>query len=109
MLRHSRKMRNSNKKVHYGGRHIVLTLVLLMCLFVIYRFNFRTKSDVVETKHVSFVEYTNSEFDKNSEMKSDEDVVLEVNEDDTGNRYIIFPDKINGYYVNSYRHLSKYS
>ncbi len=109
MLRHSRKMRKSNKKVHYGGRHIVLTLVLLMCLFVIYRFNFRTKSDVVETKHVSFVEYTNSEFDKNSEMKSDEDVVLEVSEDENGNKYINFPDKINGYYVNSYRLLSKSS
>ncbi len=100
-----RKTRRTNRIKHFHTKNIIFTLVLLACLSVIYKFNFRTKSEILETVPVSFKECTEYE-SKDEDLKDDKNVLIEVQYDENGERFINFPDKINGYHVSSYRVLS---
>lgn len=77
-------------------RNILIILILIVFLFVIYRFNFSTKSELVDAIKINFKEYGEEISLENSEMD------LEVFTDTNGEKYIILPDQINGYYVNQY-------
>ena len=77
-------------------RNTLIILILIVFLFVIYRFNFSTKSELVDAIKINFKEYGEDISLENSEID------LEVFTDRNGEKYIILPDQINGYYVNQY-------
>jgi hypothetical protein len=77
-------------------RNTLIILILIVFLFVIYRFNFSTKSELVDAIKINFKEYGEDISLENSEID------LEVFTDTNGEKYIILPDQINGYYVNQY-------
>ena len=100
-------MPNTNSKRQKNGRNSniynkisVLTIVVLVSLVVINKINFLTKSEVIATIPVSFKEYSGND-DEN--FKSDEISNIEINEDEEGKKYIVFPTMVNGYYAERYR------
>ncbi len=105
MLDSRGKTRKRTRIKHRHAKNLILTLVLLLCLSVIYKFNFKTKSEIVETTSVSFKEYTEYE-QKSDELKVAENELVEIAYDENGKKYFVFPDKIAGYHVSRYRALS---
>lgn len=77
-------------------RNIVVILVLIVFLFVIYRFNFSSKSELTETVKINF-----KEFGENISLEEQE-LDIEVLTDADGVKYIFLPEKINGYFVQQY-------
>lgn len=77
-------------------RNIVVILVLIVFLFVIYRFNFSSKSELTETVKINF-----KEFGENISLEEQE-LDMEVLTDADGSKYILLPEKINGYFVQQY-------
>lgn len=77
-------------------RNIAVILVLIVFLFVIYRFNFSSKSELTETVKINF-----KEFGENVSL-DDQEMDMEVLTDADGMKYIFLPEKINGYFVQQY-------
>lgn len=77
-------------------RNIAVILVLIVFLFVIYRFNFSSKSELTETVKINF-----KEFGENISL-DDQEMDMEVLTDADGMKYIFLPEKINGYFVQQY-------
>lgn len=98
----TRKNRRSNKlkknKIIQKNliRNIAVILVLIVFLFVIYRFNFSSKSELTETVKINF-----KEFGENISLEEQE-LDMEVLTDADGIKYIFLPEKINGYFVQQY-------
>lgn len=74
-------------------RNLIIVAIIAICLFVIYKFNFSTKSEVTKQTPISFVEYGT----ENSKQMN-----LEVYEDENGNSYIVLPETVNGFFVQKY-------
>ncbi len=83
--------KRSNNKLNKKKTGIIAVLALV-CLVGIYTFNFSTRSEVIAKQGITF-----KEFDSDLLIRDE----IEINEDD-GGVYIIFPEKINGYYVQQY-------
>lgn len=96
--RNRRILKNKKDKVIQKNlvRNILIVCVIIVFLFVIYRFNFSSKSKIVETAKVNFIE-----FGENS-LLQDQEIDVEVQTDMNGNKYISWPETINGYYVKNY-------
>lgn len=77
-------------------RNIVVILALIVFLFVIYIFNFLTKSELTETVKINF-----KEFGENISLENQE-LDMEVLTDADGIKYVFLPEKINGYFVQQY-------
>ena len=73
-------------------RTALIVLIIAACLFVIYRFNFTTKSEIEITTPVIF-----KEFESENEILAN----IPVLEDSNG-KYIILPEKVNGIYTSAY-------
>lgn len=73
-------------------RTALIVLIIAVCLFVIYRFNFTTKSEIEITTPVIF-----KEFESENEILAN----IPVLEDSNG-KYIILPEKVNGIYTSVY-------
>lgn len=96
---YSKRQKNGRSSNIYN-KISVLTIVVLVSLVVINKINFLTKSEVIATIPVNFKEYTGND-DVN--FKSDEILNIEINQDEEGKKYIIFPTMVNGYYAERYR------
>lgn len=71
---------------------LAIVLIIAICLFVIYKFNFTTKSEVEVTTPVKF-----KEFEGENEILAN----IPVLEDENG-KYIILPEKVNGIFTSAY-------
>lgn len=90
--------RNKKNKIIQKNiiRNITVVAILIVFLFVIYRFNFSSKSELTETAKINFKEYGEN-------ISLNEQIVdLEVLTDFDGTKYILLPEKINGYFVQQY-------
>lgn len=89
MSRVVRKKKNMQKN---RLKTVLIVLAIAVCLFVIYKFNFTTRSEVEITTPVKF-----KEFESEYEISSN----IQVLEDDKG-KYIILPEKVNGIFTSAY-------
>lgn len=85
--------RNSKKKLTNRAKLLITVLIIAICLFVMHRFNILTKSEMTITTSVNFKEYGTE-----NSKKAD----IEVFEDETGEKYIILPETVNGFYAQKY-------
>lgn len=88
----SRVVRRKKKLQKNKLKTAFTVFVIVVCLLVIYKFNFTTKSEVEITTLVKFKEY-----ESENELLSN----IELLEDEKG-KYIILPDKVNGIFVSAY-------
>lgn len=73
-------------------RTALIVLIVAVCLFIIYKFNFITKSEIEVTTPVKF-----KEFEGDNEISAN----IPLLEDENG-KYIILPEKVNGIFTNAY-------
>lgn len=71
---------------------VLIVLAIAVCLFVIYKFNFTTRSEVEITTPVKF-----KEFESENEILAN----IPLLEDEKG-KYIILPEKVNGIFASAY-------
>lgn len=71
---------------------VLIVLIVAVCLFVIYKFNFTTKSEIEVTTPIKF-----KEFEGENEILAN----IPVLEDENG-KYIILPEKVNGIFTSAY-------
>lgn len=87
-------MSRRKKKIQNNGiRSTVIVFIIMVCLFIIYKFNFTTKSEVEVTTPITF-----KEFGSDVSVKDN----IPLHEDQNGDHYIILPEKVNGIFVNKY-------
>ncbi len=100
--RNRKKYKSKRSKVIQKNlvRNIAIVSILIVFLFVIYRFNFSSKSELTESVKINF-----KEFGENISLEEQE-IDMEVLTDTDGTKYILLPEKINGYYVQQY-HINK--
>lgn len=96
--RNRRNLKNKKHKIIQKNlvRNIFIVVILIVFLFVIYKFNFSSKSEIMETTRISFKEYGTDSVLSLQEMD------VEVKTDESGNKYILLPETINGYFVQNY-------
>ena len=70
----------------------IIAILAVICLVGIYTFNFSTKSEVIAKQGITF-----KEFDSEFEVRDE----IEIQKDD-GGVYIIFPEKVDSYFVQQY-------
>jgi len=85
--------RRNKKKITNRAKLIITVVIIAICLFVMHKFDFFTKSEETNTTQISFLE---------SGTEKTKSIDVEYYEDENGNNYIILPEKINGYYAQSY-------
>lgn len=88
----SRRIRRKPNMSKNQLKTVLIVLVIAVCLFVIYKFNFVTKSEVEITTPVKF-----KEFETKNEMTAN----IPLLEDEKG-KYIILPEKVNGIFASAY-------
>ncbi len=70
----------------------LIVFIIAVCLFVIYKFNFTTKSEIEVTTPIKF-----KEFEGENEILAN----IPILEDENG-KYIILPEKVNGIFTSAY-------
>lgn len=85
--------RKSKKKLTNRAKLLITVVIIAICLFVMHRFNVLTKSEMTITTSVNFKEYGTE-----NSKKAD----IEVFEDEAGEKYIILPETVNGFYAQKY-------
>ncbi|MBQ7410585.1 MAG: hypothetical protein IJW20_04290 [Clostridia bacterium] len=85
--------RKSKKKLTNRAKLLITVAIIAICLFVMHRFNILTKSEMTITTSVNFKEYGTE-----NSKKAD----IEVFEDEAGEKYIILPETVNGFYAQKY-------
>ncbi len=85
--------RRSKKKITNRAKLVMTIVLIAICLFVMHKFEFLTKSEEVITTNVEFIEYGTE-----NSMKSD----LELFVDENNNSYIVLPENVNGYLTKKY-------
>ena len=90
----SRIEKNKINRIHKNRkRNFVIVMIIAICLIIMYKFNFLTKSEsTVPLTSVKFNEYGS----ENSVLQD-----LELYEED-GLYYVILPEKVNGIYAKKY-------
>lgn len=88
----SRVVRRKKNMQKNRFKTVLIVLAIAVCLFVIYKFNFTTRSEVEVTTPVKF-----KEFEGKNELQAN----IPVLEDDKG-KYIILPEKVNGIFTSAY-------
>lgn len=88
-----RKNRKKLTKLTNRKKLIITVAVLAICLFIIHRFNFLTKSEFGEVTSINFVE-SGTENSKNAS--------LEFFTEEDGKKFIILPEKVDGYFVEKF-------
>lgn len=89
MIRSAKRRKNIQKN---RFKITFIALAIAICLFVIYKFNFTTKSEIEITTPVKF-----KEFESENELLSN----IPLLEDEHG-KYIILPEKVNGIFTKAY-------
>ena len=77
-------------------RNVIVVIAIILCLFAIFGFGLWTRSEVLKTTAVKFVEYG-----LGTEIIADLDVHKEEIDGNT-KYYVILPEKVNSYIVDSY-------
>lgn len=88
----SRRIRKKHSMLKNQFKTITIALIIAVCLFVIYKYNFITRSEVEITTSVKF-----KEFDGSNEVLAN----IPLLEDEQG-KYIILPEKVNGIFTSAY-------
>lgn len=88
----SRVVRRKKNMQKNRFKTVLIVLAVAVCLFIIYKFNFTTRSEVEVTTPVKF-----KEFESENELQAN----IPVLEDDNG-KYIILPEKVNGIFTSAY-------
>ena len=86
--------RKTKRRLNNKAKVLITVVIVAICLFVLHKFDFFTKSDETNITTVNFVDLksgTNMEYD------------LEYFKDENNNSYIILPETINGYYTSSFQ------
>lgn len=85
--------RKNKKKLTSQSKLLITVAIITICLFVMHRFNIFTKSEVTETTKIKFTEVGTENY---------KEADIEVFKDESGNSYIVLPEKVNGYYAKNY-------
>ena len=85
--------RKNKKKLTSQSKLLITVAIIAICLFVMHRFNIFTKSEVTETTKIKFTEVGTENY---------KEADIEVFKDESGNSYIVLPEKVNGYYAKNY-------
>ena len=93
-MKRVRRQKNKSARIKFKQkRNVIIIVIIALCLFAIYGFNLWTRSEVLKTTAVKFVEYeTGRELVQEIEVHK-EDV------DEDVKYYIYLPEDVNGYNV----------
>ena len=85
--------RKSKKRITNRAKLVITVALIAICLLVMHKFEFLTKSEEVITTNVKFIEYGTE-----NSMNAD----LELLTDENNNSYIELPENVNGYIAKKY-------
>ena len=94
-MKRVREKRTRNTRLKFKQRrNVIIAIIIMLCLFAIYGFNRWTKSEILKTTTIKFVEQ-----ETGKEIVSEIDVHKEELDGQT-KYYIILPERIEGYAIN---------
>lgn len=85
--------RRSKKKLTNRAKLLITVAIIAICLFIIHRFNFLTKSASSNETSIKFIESGTENFQSAN---------LKFAEDADGKKYVILPEEVNGYFVEKF-------
>ena len=91
-MKRVRRQKNKSARIKFKQkRNAIIIVIIALCLLAIYGFNLWTKSEVLKTTAVKFVEYATGR-----EIVQEIEVHMEEYDDET-KYYIYLPEDVNGY------------
>ncbi len=96
-MKRVRRQKNKSARIKFKSkRNVIIIVIIALCLFAIYGFNLWTRSEVLKTTAVKFVEYGTGR-----EIVQEIEVHKEEFEEET-KYYIYLPEDVNGYDIKKF-------
>ena len=96
-MKRVRRQKNKSARIKFKQkRNAIIIVIIALCLLAIYGFNLWTKSEVLKTTAVKFVEYATGR-----EIVQEIEVHMEEYDDET-KYYIYLPEDVNGYNIKKF-------